>query len=163
VKWGRRPVGSKANPAPRRCPTVVTCIVRKLANRPLSRASSGWSTTANTEIPSVVTGLCADTGSATSGHLQVWYCATTDAQAWVAQPDGTVRVGRDCLAATGGDARLDRCDGSAAQPWRVGPDGTVVHQASGDCLADPGDNAVVATRLITEPCRSTAGQLWHIE
>lgn len=37
-------------------------------------------------------------------HLQVWYCAATDAQAWTVQPDGTVRVGRECLTAAGGTA-----------------------------------------------------------
>jgi Ricin-type beta-trefoil lectin domain/Putative Ig domain len=160
-QWRIASFGELVNPASGTCLTgspaggvgVALCT---------GTASQRW-TAPPGPIVSAVTGMCADTGSATSGHLQVWYCATTDAQAWVVQPDGTVRVGRECLAATGGDARLDRCDGSAAQQWRVRPDGTVVHQASGDCLADPGDNAVVATRLITEPCRSTAGQLWHIE
>lgn len=88
---------------------------------------------------------------------------STDAQRWTAQTDGTVWVGGDCLTAAGSSAQLGRCNGAAGQQWRVGADGRLVAQATGRCLADPGDSPVAGTRLAIEACGGDAGQLWHVE
>jgi Ricin-type beta-trefoil lectin domain len=110
-----------------------------------------------------VTGLCADSGAGTTGHLQVWYCGATSAQAWVVQPDGTVRDGTRCLTANGAGVTLARCGAASGQQWQVHPDGTVVDPVSGMCLADAGDSPVAGTALGLASCALTKGQLWHIE
>ena len=161
-QWRIASFGELVNPASGNCLTGSSSQVSVAA----CTAASGqrWSAPSG-PIVSAVTGMCADTGSGTTGHVQVWYCGDgdgDDAQAWTIQPDGTVRVGHDCLSAAG-SVNLGRCDGTAIQRWRITADGAIVHQASSDCLADPGDNAVVGTRLAVEPCGTATGQLWHVE
>ncbi len=115
-------------------------------------------------IVSALAGVCADTGAGTTGHLQGSYCAVTPTQAWTVSPDGTVRAGNNCLSASGAtDVALAQCGHSAAQLWQVQPDGTIVSQASGKCLADPDDNPVAGTKLVTETCNAVPQQVWHVE
>jgi hypothetical protein len=136
---------SSTAPSPGRpaaSPRTARC--RRAPARPRSNGGSRRS-----ESWQIASGNCL-TGSSTGG-VGVAPCTGAVSQRWTAPPGPIVS------AVTG------TCADSAVQQWRVDPDATVVHQASGDCLTDPVDNAVVATRLVIEPCRSAAGQLWHIE
>ena len=120
-------------------------------------------------IVSGVTGLCADSGAGTTGHLQVWSCGAAAAQAWTVQPDGTIQVGGKCLNVAGGGTTsgttvdLATCKAATAQQWRTGADGTVVNPHSGKCLDDPGDSSVTGTKPVINSCTSAIGELWHIE
>jgi hypothetical protein len=118
---------------------------------------------------SAVTGLCADSGAGTTGHLQVWYCGNTRAQAWTVRSGGSLRVGTLCLAVQGGGTAsgtavgLATCTGTGAQQWQARPGGTLVNPASGKCLADPGGSAVAGTQLVISKCGAVPGELWHAE
>ena len=126
------------------------------------RSSQQWNIPSG-PIVSAMTGVCVDSGAATTGHLQGSSCAAASAQAWAVAPDGTVRNGNECLAVSGAtDVALARCGRSAAQLWQVQPDGTIVSQA-GTCLTDPGDTVVFATRLLVSRCDGAAQQRWHVE
>jgi hypothetical protein len=115
-------------------------------------------------LVSGVTGLCADSGAGTTGHLQAWYCGNTAAQAWQVSPDGTVRVGGKCLAvASGATAGLAACGTSRAQQWQLTEVGTLVNPVSGKCLADPGDSPVTGIRLRVAACGAHPGEVWHVE
>ncbi len=114
-------------------------------------------------VVSAITGECADSGAGTTGHLQVWYCGNTAAQAWQISPDGTVRVGGRCLAVSSGAVSWSACSQSAAQQWQLSVAGTLVSSASGKCLADPGDDPVTGTQLRVATCAAHPGEVWHVE
>jgi hypothetical protein len=111
-------------------------------------------------IVSGVSGMCADTGTASTGNASIWFCGARD---WVAQADGTLRAGRSCLDASHPTVTLTDCTGAPAEQWRIHPNGTLTTATSGQCLTDPGASHIAGTRLTVEACATTPGQLWHVE
>jgi GH25 family lysozyme M1 (1,4-beta-N-acetylmuramidase) len=124
-------------------------------------------------MTSGITGLCLDDrGDQTANNTEVdlWTCNGTAAQAWLAEPDGTVRVHDMCLDVSGAlvagtPVILRSCDGTAAQVWNLTADGTgamLVNPGSGLCLADPGDAAADGTQAVIAACAtSDPGMAWR--
>jgi GH25 family lysozyme M1 (1,4-beta-N-acetylmuramidase) len=94
-------------------------------------------------------------------------CATTAAQHWTAQPDGTIRVGGKCLTEAGTTARsvlvIGSCSGAAATKWTMlsaGPIATeLAGAAPGLCASVPPSGAA----LILQACAPTPATTWHVE
>lgn len=161
-QWRIASYGMLVNPASDKC---LTAPASTTANGTLldvgactGTAGERWSTPPG-PLVSGVTGRCADNGTGTSGHTQVWYCAATNSQAWTAEPDGSIQVAGKCLDARDGTAP---CNRGAGQQWRIQPEGTIVNPASGKCLTDPRDNPMVGTQLSISACEMSPGRIWHV-
>jgi len=95
-------------------------------------------------------------------------CANTATQHWVAQSNGTIRVGSNCLtekgATAGSGLSIGPCSGAAAT-WKLVPAGPIatelVSAASGLCVTTP--SAAPNARLAIEPCAATPNATWHVE
>jgi GH25 family lysozyme M1 (1,4-beta-N-acetylmuramidase) len=125
-------------------------------------------------MTSGITGLCLDDrGDRTADNTEVdlWSCNGTAAQAWLAGPDGTVRVHGKCLDVSRGapvagtPVVLHSCTGTAAQVWNLTPGGAgvmLVNPGSGLCLADPHDAEVDGTQAVIAACAaSDPGMSWR--
>jgi hypothetical protein len=123
---------------------------------------------------SQIPGMCLDDSgnlSANYTKIDIWGCNGTPAQAWLAEPDGTVRVNGKCLdvehggTATGSPVDLYSCNGTQAQQWHLMPAGmgiNLVNPVSGLCLADPGDATTGGTQLVIATCTaSDPGMSWR--
>jgi hypothetical protein len=147
------------------------------ANETVLWACNGYPDQSWTLPPGPVTsgigGLCLDDrGDQTANNtaVDVWGCNGTAAQAWQAEPDGTVRVHGKCLdvargaVAAGTPVVLHSCNGTAAQVWNLTADGTgvtLVNPVSGLCLADPRD-AGAGTQTVMAACAtSDPGMAWR--
>jgi hypothetical protein len=118
--------------------------------------------------------MCLDASgnqSANNTKVDIWACNRTPAQAWLAEPDGTVRVNGKCLdvkhrgKTSGTPVDLYTCMGGQAQQWRLMPAGfgfTLVNPVSGLCLADPGDATANGTQLVIATCAAgDPGMSWR--
>jgi GH25 family lysozyme M1 (1,4-beta-N-acetylmuramidase) len=138
------------------------------------RPSGKWTLPAG-PVASQIPGQCLDdsgNGTANGNPVDLRSCDGTAAQAWQAEPDGTVRVHGKCLdvyhagRVSGTPVDLYTCNGTVAQQWRVVPDGAgirLVNPASGLCLADPGDTTANGTWLDVATCTAgDPGMNWRV-
>lgn len=96
-------------------------------------------------------------------------CASTAAQHWTAQSDGTLRLGGKCLtetAATPSSAlSVGSCSGAAATRWKLVPAGPIATELSGAAagLCATASSSAVGAKLVIQSCASTPAATWHVE
>jgi hypothetical protein len=119
--------------------------------------------------------LCLDNpgnASFASTKVKAATCAAGAEQNWTLRPDGSITSSTGlCLSGkesllSGSAIVISFCDSSASTPdfsqlWIPGPGGELINEASGRCLADPG-NAGAGTVLRQEDCYGEAGEIWSI-
>lgn len=114
-------------------------------------------------------GLCLDLNNANPApaeHIKIWTCNQTEAQHWLADTDGTLRILGMCAQPKGGTSvhanqlEIHPCDPAvASQQWRF-VDGQLRNAASARCAAVPGDSAVAGTEVVVADCGHQPGQRW---
>ena len=105
----------------------------------------------------------ANDATAAGNKVQLWTCRGDAAQTWLAEPDGTIRIGQSsCLDSTGGAVVLDPCDGNGSQIWTAGVNDSLVQQSSGLCLDDPSFNTGNGTQLRIASCDGSVKQAWRL-
>jgi GH25 family lysozyme M1 (1,4-beta-N-acetylmuramidase) len=115
-------------------------------------------------ITSQIPGQCLDVSGdqvANNTKIDIWNCNGTNAQTWVAEPDGTVRVNGKCLdilhgaTASGSLIDLYACNGTRAQQWTLVPVGagiTLRNPVSGLCLGTAGNATANGSQVVISPC-----------
>ncbi len=106
----------------------------------------------------------------TAGNkVQLWTCQGDASQTWLAEPDGTVRIGAGaCLDSAGGGTAhgtaivLDPCNGSNSQIWTTGASDSLIQQSSGLCLDDPNFSTTNGTQLQIWDCNGGPNQAWRL-
>ncbi|MFE9248883.1 ricin-type beta-trefoil lectin domain protein [Streptomyces sp. NPDC007088] len=119
-------------------------------------------------VRSGIAGKCLDVkaaGAASGTAAQIWSCNGSDAQAWSARTDETLRSLGKCLDATG----RGTANGTKIQMWDCDGGGNQVGQpyeggdrnpASGRCLDDPAGSTTDAAQLVLRGCNGAANQKW---
>ncbi|WP_369226997.1 ricin-type beta-trefoil lectin domain protein [Streptomyces sp. R39] len=133
--------------------------------------AAGWiapPASAGSQVRSGIAGKCLDVsgGSSADGTAaDIAACNGSDAQAWSAPSDGTLRALGKCLDATGrGTANGTKieiwgCNGGSNQQWQA-YNGGYRNPASGRCLDDPGSSAADGTQLVLWDCNGGTNQQW---
>lgn len=100
----------------------------------------------------------------TAGNkVQLWTCRGDAAQIWLAQADGTIRLGTSsCLDTAGSNVVLNPCDGNNSQIWTAGANNSLRQQSSGLCLDDPGANTGNGTQPQIASCDGSLEQAWRL-
>jgi chitinase len=136
--------------------------------------SSGPTTSAPAGAAGEITGYggkCVDVAGANAANgtrIQLYTCDDTDAQAWTAGSDGTLRALGKCMdvaaagTANGTKVQLYTCNGTGAQTWRHTSSGQLVNPASGKCLHATGPSSADGTPLQLWSCTGGANQTWHL-
>jgi glucosylceramidase len=127
-------------------------------------------TTAKTGKFTGIAGQCVDVAggnAADATAVDLYSCNGTQAQAWTAEPDGSVQALGKCLdvasagTANGTAVQLFSCNGSGAQQWQR--NGTqLVNPASGKCLDATGNSSANGTKLQIWSCTGAANQQWTL-
>jgi hypothetical protein len=100
-------------------------------------------------------------------HLQMWDCASTDAQRWTFA-DGTLKTKNNlCMDVAWGSrdngaiVQVAHCSGNPAQQWVLSDAGDLVNPQANKCLDIQNWNPANGAALQIWECAGTANQKWH--
>jgi hypothetical protein len=109
---------------------------------------------------------------AAHGAVVAWKCRPgASNQQWTGYSDGTLRIGRRCLAVTGpgigAKAEAATCTGAASQKWYIGQTsandfGGIINTGTGTALTDPGGSTTNGTPLVMRLNRGDLSGPWHV-